>query len=375
MIVDASPTSEGERSTNPQSTALVAELIANVKASGQLQVALPPFATTAMSSPTGETTLSKVREDFAATIGRSISLSRRRRAWMQIAQFGPLILIPLSIAAAAAAGAAADLAGRKVSTLIAFLGPDTTLRARPTGGTRQNPSGPLLNSEARTEGLLRRMGMYRPHTIRKRVNADSLAYGRKLVSTYIATALASRVRDTTVKFGALTRGDQARAMKIARDFANVSSAEVAASRRLVDSVWRGTPPGVSTPNVLVRPLATATLLAASACLLGVIVSLVVALLFRRGVLTRVFDVEFVLANGSRAGRMRLLVRQLVPSVAMAGALAVFWMIALDYENFSAPGYWVVAAACVLWVMYLVHSVVSPARSIADRIAGTYMVPA
>jgi hypothetical protein len=192
---------------------------------------------------------------------------------------------------------------------------------------------------------------------------------------YIATKLADRARDTTWRGGRLVSSrERAQALRIVREHAAAAPADVRAARVLVDSVWRGTPPGT---GVLANRWPNAGFMTTLLVVSTAVLALAIALLLRRGPVLRLFGVELITRDGRRASRLRVLTRQglvWLPAVVAiglwAGSLA---RVVADGATFS-PGHAAFAGIPMLWSAWLWLTVRTPTRSPADRLAGTYLVP-
>ncbi len=104
-------------------------------------------------------------------------------------------------------------------------------------------------------------------------------------------------------------------------------------------------------------------------------SLFAALLFRGGLLLRMFSIVAVRRDGKRASRWRMLWRALVPApvgfllgffgMAQLGAVSRF------FPMLTPAVSWI---ALISVILLLIISAWHPQRSISDRLAGTYLVP-
>jgi hypothetical protein len=196
---------------------------------------------------------------------------------------------------------------------------------------------------------------------------------RRLVAVYIATNLMDRARDTTDGSGLVSTADRAHALRLVRELPAWGDADARAARVMVDSVWRGMPPGARGPAARVWMVA-----AAATCMLGAgiaVMTLVLTVFLRRGLLLRLFDLELVTADGRPAGRMRVLGRQaatLVPALAALGVVGM--LVTLGNMERRVVGMPVIVGILLLWAAWIWSAIRTPARSIADRIAGTYLTP-
>jgi hypothetical protein len=98
-------------------------------------------------------------------------------------------------------------------------------------------------------------------------------------------------------------------------------------------------------------------------------ALVAALLFRGGLLLRVFGIAVVRRDGSRASRLRVLWRGLIawsPVLLAPGLMGLFSLVV--GESWGAALWTLVALGLTVW------SITMPGRSLQDRLAGTCLVP-
>ena len=99
-------------------------------------------------------------------------------------------------------------------------------------------------------------------------------------------------------------------------------------------------------------------------------SLIMAALFKRGLLLRLFGLQVVDSQGNPASRWRAIWRVFVQGVLVVPVFLV-WYFYRSYGYFFAHYIASVALAIALaWLVYL--SVRHPHRNLADRIAGTYL---
>lgn len=194
---------------------------------------------------------------------------------------------------------------------------------------------------------------------------------RELVAVYVAGHYGRRIidRKTLPKpaFDPLIESDWARADSIVAAHPNVSAAELAAADRLVDSTWRGNPPGASKPLTLLVAVFTAIPL-----LLTALAGLLAALFVRRGMIMRLYRLEVVDARGNQAGRLRLMWRQVLIWIAPL----LLWIAAVGSALGGASAFAMGSAIVGLALMGMAayFGVQTPERSLAERLSGTVVVP-
>jgi hypothetical protein len=117
-----------------------------------------------------------------------------------------------------------------------------------------------------------------------------------------------------------------------------------------------------------------------------VIGIVMAWLFRGGLVLRAFGVEVVTRIGAPASRLRTLWRGLlawspviiapvllVPNL-IASVLLIPNPIVLHIRNTRELAFVIGVSAAAIFVVGAVWAVMSPERGLQDRIAGTYLVP-
>ena len=168
-------------------------------------------------------------------------------------------------------------------------------------------------------------------------------------------------------FDPLTEREWAVADSVAAAHPSVSATELAAADRLVDSTWKGIPPGVAKPLDLLVTVFTAIPL-----LFTALAGLLAALLVRRGMIMRLYRLEVVDNRGEPARRLRLLWRQAVIWLAplLLWLAAVGWMFAGATPKVIASA--VIGFALMAIAAYF--ALRTPERSLSERLSGTIVVP-
>lgn len=198
---------------------------------------------------------------------------------------------------------------------------------------------------------------------------------RELVGVYIAGHLREAVtrhregRDSAVvRTAGIAKREWALADSVVRANPLVSAARLAEADRLVDSTWKGRPPGVLNVRWLI-----ALFTAAAVSGLGAVFSVIAAMTVRRGMVLRTMGLDLVTAAGTPAGRLRLTVRQVVTW--MPWTLLTLGTIArLSARITPAWTMPVLILGLVLAVIAIVLALRTPARGLAERISGTRLVP-
>lgn len=103
-----------------------------------------------------------------------------------------------------------------------------------------------------------------------------------------------------------------------------------------------------------------------------VVSLVCAVLFRRGLLFQILGISVVTDNGADASRLRLLGRGLIAwSPVLLSAVTLYLSMAGSPSNLIAPS----LVMGVLVLVFAIASIIPRERSLQDMLAGTWLVPA
>lgn len=232
-----------------------------------------------------------------------------------------------------------------------------------------NLVNPPNSDVARMQPLL---GFIRDTTL----TGDSIARQKHLVAVYVVSNFRSRiaaqrtVTDTvlgSVENGFISIREWAVADSIERAMPSIASADSLQATRLVNDTWGGAPPGVVRKRALV-PVMIAVAFAVFAGTLAFVAALAV----RRGLLMRLMGLELVDARGERAGRLRLVWRQVLVWLPIAGVLGSALVISLGKA--TTAGVSVLVVASVLLLASLVSAWRSPSRGLTERFSGTVMVP-
>lgn len=198
---------------------------------------------------------------------------------------------------------------------------------------------------------------------------------RGLVGVYIAGHLRDAVvrhregRDSAVvRTAGIAKREWELADSVVRANAMVSATQLTEADRLVDSTWKGRPPGVKNVRWLI-----ALFTAAAVSGFGAVFALIAAMTVRRGMVLRIMGLDLVTAAGRPAGRLRLIVRQVITwmpwTLLMVGSLA-----RLSARSIPAWTMPVLLLGIVLAVIAIALALRTPARGLAERLSGTRLVP-
>jgi len=159
---------------------------------------------------------------------------------------------------------------------------------------------------------------------------------------------------------------------ILQKYPNVDSAELRAARTLVDSTWRGTPPGANI-DLFLRIIGAVLFIFfpwfIASC------AITIGLLARRGLLMRGFALDVVNKKGEPAGRVRIFLRNVVtwsPVLAPFVIYAVIMAATPATAALAAEGAGI--AVLIVLAIGVGMAIRTPERGLADRLVGTYLVP-
>jgi len=208
------------------------------------------------------------------------------------------------------------------------------------------------------------------------VAGDSVAQQKHMVAVYVVSNFRSRiaaqrtVKDTvlgSVENGFISIREWAIADSIERAMPIIASADSLQAARLVDGTWGGRPPGVVRKRALIPIMIASAFLVFAATL-----AFAAALTVRRGLLVRLMALELVNAQGERAGRLRLLWRQVLVWLPIAGVFGAALLISVGKSTPAMVAVLVGSAAVLL--ASLVSALRTPSRGLAEHLSGTAMVP-
>jgi hypothetical protein len=199
----------------------------------------------------------------------------------------------------------------------------------------------------------------------------------RALEVYIASHYAGLIRDDRTWTGSWTmlRFDPALrriAEQTVSSHPSPSSGEVAAASAIVEPFLEGRRERArqrASPRGL---LAIAALFAAAASVVMACVGLLSALLFRGGLMLRLFGIAIAISAGE-AGRLRALWRAVIAWSPAALALAAFVM---GRSAGMAGTTWQVIelVSATLFAAGFAYAIRHPERGLQDRLAGTWLVP-
>jgi hypothetical protein len=370
IVVPESAGSAGGGQSAGEALGLVAALIERARPSPGSGVPLPRYATRALAAARDATSLDDVHALFKATLGRPAAISRARRSGLAGGTLAAVLFVPILAIVPIRQQSGVDPEGRKLSGLLQFIG--DSVHALPDS-LRPKASKPSAGIMARFNRALQKAGWFVSDTALDRLSPEEYRRERRLAEEYVAATLAPRIRDSLgTSMFAKSPPEQRLAGRILKEFPVVDSADLRAARALVDSTWRGGVPG-TTVDLLLRVVGAVLFVfvpwfvAACAILMGIIM--------RRGPLMRGFQLDIVTRAGTPAGRLRILVRNLVIWLPVAAPMVMD----LAVES-AAPAHAAFALAAatagmvVLIIAGIALSIWTPDRGPGDRIAGTWLVP-
>ncbi|MEO7999567.1 MAG: hypothetical protein ABI852_19095, partial [Gemmatimonadaceae bacterium] len=353
-------------------SSLVAQLFERIRAARRSNAPLPGYAVRTIADASATQDPEQIRTLVQATLGRPVAVTRARRAAILVATLTPIVLFSVIGWVSSAQAARVDPKGYTMAGLVSFVSDSARTNAdsvkKRAASMATNPKGSYRIARAMESiGLL---PVIVPDTI---TPADTLRRQRQLAEVYLATVLAARAHDTALvsSFGRSESEKKAR-LAILQRHAVVDSTEARAARQLVDSVWKGVIPG-NDLGTLVKFIPYVLL--ATTITIAAAISLIFGLLVRRGPLMRGFQLDLMTASGAPAGRLRLLIRNVViwcvvlvpiPSVIYAPRLSI-----------SALGTMLEVSGAVfaiIWIAAVWLSLRTPSRGVAERISGTWLVP-
>ncbi|MEP6835757.1 MAG: protein kinase [Gemmatimonas sp.] len=370
---------EGDASAAPtvlpngtSTPSLVAQLFDRIQATDTFNTPLPGYAVRAIATARAATNLNEVRTLVQATLGRPIAVTRARRVGLLVTTIAPILLFSALGWFTTSQASRLDRAGFMVASLVSFVAdsartiPDSVKKRAIAAESNPKASGRIARA-------MESIGILPVATTDTSTPPDTLRRQRHLAEVYVSTVLSARARDTITpsSFGRTEKDVQRRLAILQRNSA-VDSADARAARFLVDSIWKGVIPG-NDLGTIVKFIPY--VLVAIIIFIGAAVSIASGLFVRRGPLLRGFQLDLMTAAGKPAGRVRLLVRNVViwsvllmpiPAINVAPHLTI-----------HSLGIVLVGSAAMygaLWAIAVWMSVRSPSRGLAERVSGTWLVP-
>ncbi|HEV8410060.1 MAG TPA: RDD family protein, partial [Gemmatimonadaceae bacterium] len=393
LTVDALWVTAGDRIVIPESAgdvtvqadsagalAFIGAVRDRVRAAASGGAPLPRYATEAMNASGSAKSVDDVNALFKATLGRPVTISRARRGGLIAATLGVVFFIPIVSALPLRSASQHDPQGQKLSGLLQFIG----------DSVHAVPDSLRPKTQAKKSGLftdfntaLKKAGWMPLDTALDRLSPEEYQRESRLAQIYVATQLSARVHDTLGAPGSTNRGasvtlygksppENRLAFAILKKYSDVDSADVRDARMLVDSTWHGSPPGTNV-DLMIRVVGAVLFIFLPWFI--AVCAIVIAVLARRGALMRGFSIDIVTKTGEPAGRLRILVRNLVSWSPLLAPIAICYAVLLVPQSAAALVFYailgVIASAFVagIWM-----AVTTTERGIADRVAGTYLVP-
>ena len=330
---------------------------------------LPRYASRALAEARAAQSAGEVERIFKATLGRPAAISRARRSGLVAGTLVAALFVPVLSIVPIRQQANADPDGRKLSALLQFV--EDSAHARPDSLRAKPPVESGLM--ARFNRALKKAGWFPSDSALDRLTPEEYRRERRLTEIYVAGNLAGRIRDSlNTSVLAQSPPDRRLSRNILKEFAVVDSADLRSARMLVDSTWRGVPPG-TTVDLLVRVVSAVLFVFVPWFIAGC--AILIGLIARRGALMRGFQLDIVTSDGAPAGRARILLRNLVIWSPIVAPLVMDLAV-----EATAPAHAAAAldAATVVMAFLLLcglaMSIWSPERGPGDRVAGTYLVP-
>jgi uncharacterized RDD family membrane protein YckC len=370
IVVLESASRAGERASDAEkSLACVQSVLGLIRAAAQGGAPLPRYASRAISAAKDARSVDEIHELFKATLGRPVSISRVRRSGLVAATIGVVLSFPVIGIVPIRQQAKADPNGRKLSALLQFI--EDSSHALPDSLRPKVPKkGGMMGGFNRA---MQKAGWFPTDTALNRLSPEEYRLQSHLAQLYIAASLSARARDTlpTSVFGK-SPPDVRLVKSILQKYPNVDSVELRAARTLVDSTWRGTPPGTNI-DLLLRLIGAVLFIFfpwfVASC------AIVIALLARRGLLMRGFALDVVTKKGEPAGRVRIFLRNMVtwsPVLAPFVIYAAIMAATPATAALAAEGAGI--AVLIVLAIGVGMAIRTPERGLADRLVGTYLVP-
>lgn len=366
--LDSGPVARADaRTTEPR--AFVQAVSALIRSNDRDAAPLPRHASDALRAAAMAASVDEIHALFEATVGRPTSISRIRRSGLIAATIGTVLLVPVLAIVPIRQQAKSDPEGRKFSGLLQFVG--DSVHAHPDS-LRPKIAPDSGNLMARFNRALEKGGWFPTDTALNRLSPQEYRSERRLAQVYIAATFARRIHDS-LSTAVLGRSppEQRLAKSILRDIPSVDSSELRAARTLVDSTWRGNPPGTRV-DLLLRVIGAVLFVFipwfVAAC------AIVIAIVARRGLLMRGFQIDIVTRDGAPAGRARILLRNVVTWGVLGAPMLMY--LAADAASPARAGFALSAVAIVSVLVVAVGIAIAirtPARGLADLIAGTWLV--
>ncbi len=360
----------GTATDNAASLAFIAAVLDRIREGTRGGTPLPTYATHAMAASRNAQSVGDIHALFKDTLGKPVIISRARRSGLLGATFFSAFFIPIAAIIPIINVAKNDPKGRELSGLLQFVGdsihavPDS-LRPKVSKKT----SGLMIGFN----NALNKAGWFTPDTALDHLSPEEYRRESRLTQIYIANQLAERVHNpgSATLYG--NSPPDVRLVKSITDkYSNADSADVRDARMLVDSTWHGQPPGASV-DLLIRVVAAVLFVFLPWFVAGCAIA--IAVIGRRGVLMRGFAIDIVTKNGEPAGRLRILVRNLVSWSPVLAPFVMYFAVMTAPPSLAGTALYASLAAVVAgFVVGVWMAITTTERGIPDRVAGTYLVP-
>jgi uncharacterized RDD family membrane protein YckC len=370
LVPESAGHSDASGSDAERSLACVKSVLALIHVAAGTHAPLPRYATRAIAEAKNASSVDSIHALFKSTLGRPLSISRVRRGGLVAATIAAVVVFPTAGILPLRQAMKTDLDGRKLSGLLQFISDSSHAIPDSLKPKKAKKSTGLLTN---FNNALTKTGWFPSDTGLNALSAEQYREQSRLAQIYVAGMLAPRIRSkqNTSLFGGSPK-DVHLAESILKKYPTVDSVELRSARALVDSTWHANPPGVSV-DLLVKVVGAVLFVFfpwfIASC------AILIALIARRGALMRGFGLDIVTAKGEPAGRVRILVRNIVT---WSPVLYPFALYAAIVAATPATANLVMEGAGVLCLIFLAAAVWlgirTPERGIADRVAGTYLVP-
>jgi len=201
-------------------------------------------------------------------------------------------------------------------------------------------------------------------TVSTRDSRDQVAH---YIAAHFRAVIVSRGGADSTSRGALSRTDWHTADSIVAAYPTVTDEQRHRAEILVDSTWRGMPPGFADPMIAGPAISSFTML-----LFVFALAAAASLLWRRGLPMRLLGLDIANSRGEPAGRIRVFARQLMAWLpALALGLATTAIVSWGPRPKSVA---LVGVSCAVAVYGILSTYRRPHRGLAEYLTGTQVVP-
>lgn len=367
------PESAGRADTNgsdaERSLACVKSVLSLIHVGAGANAPLPRYATRAIAEARNASSVDSIHALFKSTLGRPLSISRVRRGGLIAATIASVITFPILGVLPIRQAMKTDPEGRTLSGLLQFIADSSHALPDSLKPKKAKSTGLLANFNR----ALTKTGGFPSDTALNRLSPAEYREQSRLAQVYVAGVLGKRInsKQSTSLFGGAPR-DVRLAESILKKYPTVDSVDLRSARFLVDSTWHANPPGVSI-DLLIKVVG-AVIFVFFPWFIAVC-AILIALLARRGALMRGFGLDIVTTTGQPAGRVRIFVRNLVTWSPVLYPFVLYE--AIDLASPATAALAMQGASVLVLVVLGIavwFGIRTPERGLADRIAGTYLVP-